>query len=99
MNIKGRDVWVDFGNITTMICGIAEVCGAMRTGPYSFSEAGLLGEGSHKEQGEKALDFLVENYNLTSGVFELIHGAASLIADGLTNDDLVFEEEKKDETS
>ena len=82
---------VDRSNLESVVLGVNAICTALKMGPYGYTLQGIVGDGSMKEQGDAALRFLGDYYDLTAGVLELIAGAVGIIADGVANGDLNFQ--------
>ena len=85
-----KKIYVDASNIETIILGVNTVCSALSIGPYSYTVAGIASGDSIDEQGRNAIRFIEDYYALTAGVLELIAGATGIIADGISNGEVVL---------
>lgn len=83
-----KKMFVDVSNLETIIFGVNRICDALSMGPYGLTAAGILSEGTYKERGTQAYDFLENYFELTAGALKLVAGATAILADGVENGEL-----------
>ncbi|MBR4549252.1 MAG: hypothetical protein IKO83_04955 [Oscillospiraceae bacterium] len=90
--MKEARMYVNSADLEQLICGLQEITSALsQSDAFTLSTEGILHQDRSKTNGENAVEWINENYDVTAGILRTAANALSIVTVGFANDELSLE--------